>query len=175
MSELIKQGVFSAYYKWQRLDWFGRTIDWSGSTQPDTIKINHTADDGRENSAYIVPDQGVNGPEWALYYTIPGFKDNILSRFTLTNHVIFSTFAKMPSRQIKDNLGRTSEWRIPSGSWSNHISVWHCCDAKLWEGCMHWEPEGQCFSLAPDLEEAFRDGSSGLYLAAQTISSLRRK
>ena len=63
MSELIKQSVFSAYHKWQRLDWFGRPNDRSGFTQPDTIEINHTTDDGRKNPTYIVPDQGVNGPE----------------------------------------------------------------------------------------------------------------
>ena len=36
----------------------------------------------------------MNGPEWVLYYTTSGFKDNLLTWFTLTNHVIFSTFAK---------------------------------------------------------------------------------
>ena len=60
----------------------------------DTIIIKHTADDGRENSAYIVPDQGIFGPEWALFYTIPGFKKNLLTRFNLTDHMIYSTFAK---------------------------------------------------------------------------------
>ena len=65
-----------------------------GFTQPHTIKINHTADNGHDNSAYIVPDQGENGPEWALYHTILGFKDNFLTRFNLTNHVIIYTFTK---------------------------------------------------------------------------------
>ena len=69
-------------------------IDRSGFTQPDTITIKHTADDGCENSAYIVPDKGANRPEWALYYTIPVFKDNLPTKFNFTNHVIFSTFAK---------------------------------------------------------------------------------
>ena len=36
----------------------------------------------------------MNGPEWALYYTIPGFKDNLLTRFTLMNHAIYSISTK---------------------------------------------------------------------------------
>ena len=94
MNKLIKAGVFSAYYKWQRTDRVGKPINCTGFTQPDTIKINHTTGDGREHSAYIVPDQGVQGPEWALYYTIPGFKDNLLTRFTLMNHAIYSISTK---------------------------------------------------------------------------------
>ena len=43
---------------------------------------------------HIVPDQGMNGPEWVLYYTIPWFKNNLLTKFTTVNHVIYSTFAK---------------------------------------------------------------------------------
>ena len=92
MSELIKESVFSAYVKWQRLDRLGRPVHRSGFTQPDTLKINHTAGDGREHTAYIVPDQGMNGPEWALYYTIPQYKENLLERFNLTNHTIFFFF-----------------------------------------------------------------------------------
>ena len=147
MSELIKESSFSAYYKWQRLDRLGRPVNQTGFTQPDTLKINHTVSEGREQSAYIVPDQGINGPEWALCYTIPGFKENLLTRFSLTNSAIYSTFAKCLQGKAKstweelmvdefpDDTGRTTA--AFDGALRRYLEKIACCE-NMKDNVLRW-------------------------------------
>ena len=85
-----KAPPFTWWYAWLTRDEDGIpkwTIE-EGLRQPDTTRIKfYTNETGvnsrgriREISADIVPDKGLYGPEYAMIFTIPQFRDKVITR-----------------------------------------------------------------------------------------------
>ena len=83
-----KAPPFTWWYAWLTRD-EDEIPKWSiEEGQPDTIGIkldtNETGVNSRgrihEISADIVPDKGLYGPEYAMIFTIPQFKDKVITR-----------------------------------------------------------------------------------------------
>ena len=102
MSKLLKainKPPFGWHYSWTKLEEDGVTpandIE-DALKQPDAIKVNFEvpapgrgAGRTHEVTAYIVPDKGLFGAEFALIFTLPQFKEKIQDRLDVAagNHV----------------------------------------------------------------------------------------
>ena len=90
MSDLEKALVFRQAKAWEKKDALFNPVpdERQGYRQPDTVEVKRQTTPGeREQTARIVPDQAIQGPEWGMHYTVPQFTDKIVTPWKLREDV----------------------------------------------------------------------------------------
>ena len=86
MSDLEKALVFRQAKAWEKKDALFNPVpdEQQGYGQPDTVEVKRQTTPGeRKQTARIVPDQAIQGLEWAMHYTVPQFMNKIVDGWKL--------------------------------------------------------------------------------------------